>query len=200
MSLDHQITAATAPLQEFASRSCSPVSMFVPRRRRTLCLLAAAEPVSGLALAALGRHMAAQQLFPDLVILAGSDKVQRTWSHLEEALDLSPPLWMEPRFNSASIDAQLDVLRHAPADAEQVLLIAPPSAIAPLVGLLAKGYQGARSRAPRATPTDFPRGALAVVTLALPRWDGLAPKIGAMKAMIRPEDIAPSPAIERACA
>lgn len=198
MSLDNQTTAATTPLPDYSTRSDPSVSMFVPRRRRTLCLLSASEPVQALALGALGQHMAEHQLFPDLVILAGSEKVQKTWSHLEEALDLSPRLWMEPHFNSTSVEAQLDVLRSAPADAEQVLLIASAPAIAQLTGLLAKGYQGTRSRSARAASTDFPRGALAVVTLALPRWDGLAPKIGAMKAMIRPEDIVPN--TERACA
>lgn len=171
--------------------SRQPVArVWIARPHRTLYLLPAATLPSKTPLMAFGRYMQGVQLAPDLVILAGGQSAQDTWSGLEDAFADIPPLWMEPHFDTLSIDEQMDVLRAAPAGAERILVIADAPVVALLAGALARGFAPARPRAGHLTPVgNLPRGALAVVTLPLHRWDGLAARTGAMKAVLRPEDL-----------
>lgn len=164
--------------------------IWIARPHRTLYLLPTADLSTNTSLAGFGRYMQGVHLSPDLVILAGGQAAQTTWSMLEDAFSDIPPLWMEPHFDALSFDEQMDVLRSAPAGAERILLIADAPVVALLAGALARGFTQPRPRAGRLVPVgNLPRGALAVVTLPLHRWDGLAPKTGAMKAVLRAEDL-----------
>jgi len=189
MTLENQ-TGTSMTSQPEPSAVARPSPVLAPRRARTLYLLSLRDVVGTGSLAALGRYMAINELHPDLVILAGGSNVHSAWSLLERALDDMPRLWMEPQFNDMSCEEQLDVLRNVPADAREVLVIADGTSIARLAGRLARGVGTARTRGVRQSGViEIPHGALAIITLALARWDGLAPRIGTMKALVRPEDI-----------
>src|SRR5262245_26120468 len=99
-------------------------TVWLSRPRRTLFLLQAGDLTANFPLNLLGRCFESVYCRPDLVLLAGGPQAQATWSALEPFFGEAPRLWMEPTFDDASFDARMDILRAAPADVEQILLIA----------------------------------------------------------------------------
>jgi phosphohistidine phosphatase len=132
--------------------------------------------------AAAGRWLAANDLYPDLVLCSAARRTRQTWQHLSAALLAAdaarqPEFSAERRLYQADSEDVADMVRHVGDEFATVLYIGHNPAAAGLVGLL--------------TGAEPPFRTAAIAVIGVPAsWAGLAAGDGELIASWTPGDAA----------
>ncbi|MCC7321241.1 MAG: histidine phosphatase family protein [Rubellimicrobium sp.] len=129
----------------------------------------------------IGRWLSSRGYRPDLVLSSPAQRTVETMEHLLAALGAEPATRIEPALYAAGMPALMATLRAV--EGQTVLVIGHNPGIADLAAALVHD----RPFNPRFA--DFPTGATAVIDLALPGWDGIAPGLGALRDFVTPDDL-----------
>lgn len=136
---------------------------------------------------AMGRHMAANGLVPDLVLCSPARRATDSWDLVAGELKTSPAILIEPEiYDFGDGEALMECLRHKAGAAQSVLLVGHNPSIEGLAQRLAgKGDKKLRERLEK----KYPTATLAVISLDLGNWTALADAAGKLVRFVRPKDI-----------
>jgi phosphohistidine phosphatase len=131
-------------------------------------------------------HMLQQDLVPDHALVSTARRTRETWDLVKAAWKTEPPSTFDDRIYEAPASRLLEVLRAAPAEAENLLLIGHNPGIQELARLLG----GDEANVPmRRLVQKFPTAALAVLEFSVSAWDELSPHGGRLVAFVTPADL-----------
>lgn len=134
--------------------------------------------------AAMGRHMAAAGLAPDLAIVSTARRAQETWQVVRPAFAGDIDERAERRLYEASARSILHVAREAGADVRTLLLIGHNPGFHELaLALIGKAEPGELARLRQGYPT----AALVVIDFDLEGWRDLATGAGRLERYLTPK-------------
>jgi phosphohistidine phosphatase len=136
---------------------------------------------------AMGRHMAANGLEPQLVLCSPALRARETWGLVAQELKTSPILLIERDiYDFGGGEALMECLRRYSGVAQSVLVVGHnPSIEALALKLSRNGVTEPRGLLEK----KYPTGALAVIHLDMGRWDEVATAMGTLVRFDRPKDI-----------
>lgn len=134
----------------------------------------------------MAAHMEQQGLVPDHALVSTARRTRETWDLVKAGWETEPPVKFDERVYEAPAARLLEVLRTAPADAGNLLLVGHNPGIQELARLLA---EGAASAPLRRLSQKFPTAALAVLEFSVSAWTELAPQSGRLIAFVTPSDL-----------
>jgi phosphohistidine phosphatase len=133
---------------------------------------------------AMGRHLAASGVAPELVLCSTARRARETWERIEPSL-AGTPVRYEPELYGASAATLLERVRGVPDDVGSVMLVGHNPAMELLAADLA---------CPSPLLDDlvakFPTAALASLDVAAASWRGLGDECAELVAFVRPRDLA----------
>jgi phosphohistidine phosphatase len=132
---------------------------------------------------AMGRMLADEQLFPDLVLVSPALRTRQTWEHAAQPLGPVEVRFEETIYNASTNDL-LALVRHAPPSARTLMLVGHNPSMSDLArSLIGHGdrYAYARLR------EKFPTAAIAVVDLPSDDWTSAGPGAGRLDRFVTPE-------------
>jgi phosphohistidine phosphatase len=136
--------------------------------------------------AVMGRYMARHRFTPDAVLISPSTRTRETWDVMKAAVGQAARPEFDDRIYDASAQALLAVLKSAPADVTNLMLIGHnPGTHELAVLLMATGDIDTRER----LREKFPTSALAVFDFALKSWSDLHPRSGRLERFVSPKTI-----------
>jgi phosphohistidine phosphatase len=144
-------------------------------------------PLSGRgrrAAAAIGRHLRAQGIEPELVLSSTAWRARETLERIEPAL-ATPAIRIEPELYRASAGTLLERLRGVADDVDSVMLIGHNPGLQRLALDLAR-----RVPAVRELEAKYPTAALATLEFADPSWQALERGTAELAGFVRPRDLA----------
>jgi phosphohistidine phosphatase len=138
---------------------------------------------------AIGRHMAARDLAPELVLCSPARRAMETWRLAAAELAKPPRLIVDGTiYDFGDGDGLLDVLGRQAGDASSVLIAGHNPSIEQLAQRLATcGDKKLRARLAQ----KYPTAALAVIAFDAPDWSAIG--TGKLIAFVRPKDILAEP-------
>ena len=132
---------------------------------------------------AIGRHLAASQVAPELVLCSTARRARETWERIEPSLT-GAPVRYEPELYGASAATLRERVRGVPDDVGSVLLVGHNPAIELLAADLA-----CPSPLLDDLEAKFPTGALATLAVPSASWRGLGGECAELVAFVRPRDL-----------
>jgi phosphohistidine phosphatase len=138
------------------------------------------------AAAVMGVYIEDEKLAPDLVLCSGARRARETWEIASRALERQPPVEHDPALYMAAPDKLLRRLRKLSDQVRSVLLVGHEGGVDKLARLL---VGGGTALLRRRLGEKFPTAALAVVDLALDRWDQLEENTGTLAHFAVPKEL-----------
>ena len=136
--------------------------------------------------AAMGRYMTRHRFTPDAVLISPSTRTRETWDAMKGSVGQAARPEFDDRIYDASAQVLLTVLKSAPADATNLMLIGHnPGTHELAILLMATGDIDTRER----LREKFPTSALAVFDFALENWSELHPRSGRLERFVSPKTI-----------
>jgi phosphohistidine phosphatase len=134
----------------------------------------------------IGAYMAHHDLKPDLVLCSTAERTRETWTLVAKELPRPPAATYEERLYDSTAGQILSVLREAPAEKYQLLVIGHNPGLHELaVYLIAAGDVAARER----LRENLPTGGLVVIEFAIEDWKALHRHAGRLERFIEPRTI-----------
>jgi phosphohistidine phosphatase len=135
----------------------------------------------------MGRHMASNDIMPQLVLCSPAKRAKETWDLVAGELGASPSVLIEPDiYDFGNGETLLECLRHKAGAANSVLLVGHNPSIEGLAQKLA-GKGG--SKIQELLEKKYPTGALAVIRFDFDNWKDIADGAGTLLRFDRPKDI-----------
>lgn len=131
----------------------------------------------------IGAYLAREGLWPDQVLVSPARRTQETWSLASPQLATRPAIVTEPRIYEASASTLFSVLREQPAQIHCLMMVGHNPGMESLAARLC-GSGPAEARL--AMAAKFPTGALAVIDLAVDRWDEIELGSGRLDRFVTP--------------
>jgi len=131
----------------------------------------------------LGRHMAERGIRPDLVLCSPAMRTRQTWERVGKRLDKDIACRFDPGLYLADRKALQAVVRAAPTDCRELLLIGHNPGLEDLAALLCGS--GAGDALDRLI-TKYPTGGLAEIGFTAKRWAEVTPKSGFLASFVTP--------------
>ena len=137
---------------------------------------------------AIGRYMRDHALRFDIVLASPAARVVETLQEAETGYGGAlQPQW-EKRIYLAPADELLDLIRSAPDDADELLLVGHNPGLEQLVlALVPHGVEGARGE----VEAKYPTASLAEMSFAVDHWRDLGEGGGRLERFVRPRDLDP---------
>lgn len=132
---------------------------------------------------AIGRHMRAQAIAPEVVLSSTARRARETAERIRPSLPASP-IRYEPELYGASATELLERLRALPDTVASVLLIGHNPAMEELALAIARP-----SPRRRELEMKFPTGALATLSVGSASWRELGRESGDLVSFVRPRDL-----------
>ena len=136
------------------------------------------------AAAAIGLHLRAQGIEPELVLCSTARRARETLERIEPALPTAD-IRIEPELYGASAGALLERLRRVADDVDSVMVIGHNPGLQRLALDVARPAPAVRE-----LDAKYPTAALATLTLADPTWQALERGTAELAAFVRPRDLA----------
>lgn len=138
---------------------------------------------------AIGRHMRDTALQFDAVLASPAARVVETLHEVEGGYGAAlAPQW-ERRVYLASPDELLEIVHHAPADADSLLLVGHNPGLEQLVLALVPSRGDGTPR--EEVQLKYPTASLAELTFAVDRWEDVSEGGGELVRFVRPRDLDP---------
>jgi phosphohistidine phosphatase len=141
-------------------------------------------PLSGRgrrAATAIGRHMRAETIVPELVLCSSALRARETLARIEPALGRGA-VKVERQLYGAGADALMARLRRVPGRVDSVLVIAHNPGLQEFALALAEP-------APASLAAKLPTGALVTIELAIDGWRALEDGCGELVGFVRPREL-----------
>ncbi|MBX3456618.1 histidine phosphatase family protein [Ferrovibrio sp.] len=131
----------------------------------------------------LGRHLAERGIRPDLVLCSPAARTRQTWERLAKKLPADIVCRFDPGLYLADRKALQALVRSAPTDCRELLLIGHNPGLEDLAALLCgSGASDALDR----LIAKYPTGGLAEISFAAKRWAEVTPKSGHLASFVTP--------------
>jgi phosphohistidine phosphatase len=136
------------------------------------------------AAAAIGRHLRAQGIEPELILCSTARRARETLERIEPAL-ATAAIRIEPELYGASAGALLERLRAVADDVDSVMVIGHNPGLQRLALDLARPAPAVRE-----LDAKYPTAALATLAFADPTWQALERGTAELAEFVRPRDLA----------
>lgn len=136
---------------------------------------------------AMGRHLAALGVRPDLVLCSSARRARETFERVQRQLGGDPVVVTEDAFYTASADELIRRIRSLPDEVEALMLVGHEPAMSRLAGELT-APDG--SRAGRRMRRKYPTGACAEIRFEGGAWAEITPGNGELRHFLVPRDLA----------
>ena len=134
----------------------------------------------------VGRELKRRRIRFDHVIASPAVRVRETIGELSKGYGKLPDVSFDSQIYDASADALLHVLRRIPETAHAPLLVGHNPGMQQLVlALVREDGNGLRGR----VAEKYPTAALAMIELAVPRWDEVETQSGTIVELILPREL-----------
>jgi phosphohistidine phosphatase len=131
----------------------------------------------------IGAYLNGHRLIPDCILCSTARRARETWDLASAEMPAAPPASYLERLYNAAARAIVDVARHAPPDANAVLLVGHNPGLQDAATLLiAAGDLDDRERLREKLPT----GGLVVIDFAIAQWSKLHPHSGRLERFVVP--------------
>ncbi|WP_300303924.1 histidine phosphatase family protein [Ferrovibrio sp.] len=138
----------------------------------------------------LARHMGERNICPDLVLCSPATRTRQTWERLAKRLSDGVPDRIPARFEPALYLAEpttlLALIRAAPTDCRELLLIGHNPGLEEFAGRLAGSSAG---DALERLAEKFPTGGLAEIAFPVKAWAQVGPKAGFLASFVVPAQL-----------
>ena len=134
----------------------------------------------------VGRELKQRNIRFDQVIASPAVRVRETLDELAKGYDKHLNVHFDERIYGAAVETLLDVVQGIPDEVHAPLLVGHNPGLQELLLKLAhEDDAGLR----RKLAAKYPTAAVAVVTLAAPRWEEVAPDSGEIRELILPREL-----------
>jgi phosphohistidine phosphatase len=134
----------------------------------------------------VGRELKRRQFRFDQVIASPAVRVRETLDELAKGYDQKLDVRFDERMYGASVETLLDLVRRISGEVHAPLLVGHNPGLQELLLKLAReDDSGLRSK----LAAKYPTAAVAVVTLAAPRWEEVSPDSGEIRELILPREL-----------
>ena len=133
---------------------------------------------------AVGRAMRDRGIHPDLVIVSPAVRAKQTVGRVLDGYGRDLPVHEDRRIYEAATETLIEVITHAPDDAERLMLVGHNPGFQDLIVALAQD-SGLRGE----VATGFPTAALAEIRFPIESWSEIAPDSGQLDGVIKPRDL-----------
>lgn len=131
----------------------------------------------------LGRHMAERGIRPDLALCSPAARTRQTWERVAKRLPPDITCRFDPGLYLAERKALQALVRSAPAECRELMLIGHNPGLEDLAAQLCGGGAG---DALERLIAKYPTGALAEISFAAKRWAEVTPKSGYLASFVTP--------------
>jgi phosphohistidine phosphatase len=136
--------------------------------------------------ATMGAYMARHGVTPDRVLVSPALRAQETWQQMATAWPKAPASNTTERLYEASPQTLLALIKNAPADAHNLLVVGHNPGLHELaVFLVAAGDIEMREHLREKLPTS----GLAVIDFAIDAWTSLHPQSGRLERFVSPRSL-----------
>lgn len=135
----------------------------------------------------IGRHIAAEMLSPDLVLVSPARRAQETWALVKPMLPKKTKVEKAPGIYEVPGSAIIDVIRSVDAAVSTLMLVGHNPGMEEAAALIAgDGDADARAR----MAEKFPTTGLAVIDLHIESWGALSHGCGSLQRFVTPRMLA----------
>lgn len=134
----------------------------------------------------LGRHLTERGVAPDLILASPAARTRETLERIRTHLPAESVVRFEPRLYLAETPTLLAVLRAAPKDCRELMLIGHNPGLEDLAAALCP--EGAGSALDRLRE-KYPTGGLAEIAFTAKRWADLGPQSGYLSSFVVPAQL-----------
>ena len=134
---------------------------------------------------AVGHEMRERDVVPDLVFVSPAVRTRETLARAEEGFGGKLEAVEKRTIYLAETETLVDLVRHAPAHADRLMIVGHNPGMHELVLMLADGPRNLREDIAH----KYPTAALSEISFDIEEWGELAPGTGWLRSFLKPRDL-----------